>query len=345
MTELPTATPLETAQSAAWNGPAPAVTVVVSTHNRWGLLGGLLDTLEAQDDPDFEVIVADNGSSDDTWSTLTTRCAETSMRMRAVRLDFHDGPAVPRNTCIAEARGELIAFTDDDCLPTPTWLSELTKAFEDRIDIVQGRTEQDPGGWAGPWGRTLNVTSPSGLFETANLAARRKAILAVGGFSEERLLWGRAFGEDVVLGSAIARCGGFRFAESAIVHHRVMPGRYRDFLEERARLRGFPLLVRAVPELRQRAFARVFLSRRTAVVDLALISVVVAWLLDALAGYSPWVHLLDLTFLLWFVAAWRDARARPGRLRVIRAAQICFADLNGAAALLNGSLHARRLLL
>src|SRR5690349_21293398 len=100
MTTMTTATPLDTAQSGPWKRGGAAVTVVVSTHGRSELLSGLLDALEAQDHQDFEVIVADNGSPDSTWGVLTSRCAKTSLRLLAFRLDFHDGPAVPRNTCI-----------------------------------------------------------------------------------------------------------------------------------------------------------------------------------------------------------------------------------------------------
>ena len=164
---MQTATPIETAQSAAWQGAAPAVAVVVSSHSRGTLLDGLLDVLESQDHNDFEVIVADNGSADDTWSVLTSRCARTPLRLRALRLPFHDGPAVPRNTCIVEARAGLVAFTDDDCLPTPAWLSSITGAFDDETVVWQGRTVPESGGWAGPSrpalptsGRWLSPTSP-----------------------------------------------------------------------------------------------------------------------------------------------------------------------------------------
>jgi glycosyltransferase involved in cell wall biosynthesis len=340
---MKTATPLETAQSKRWAGPAAATSVVVSSHSRAELLSGLIDALEAQDHHDFEVLIADNGSTDDTWSVLTRRCAATHLRLRALRLDFHDGPAVPRNTCIAEARGELVAFTDDDCLPTPSWLTAITAAFDDATVIVQGRTAPDPEGWAGPWGRTLDVPGPTGLYETANLAVRRAAVLDAGGFGAERLLSGRAFGEDVVLGAAIARSGGFGFAPDAVVHHRVMPGTYRHFLTERRRLAGFPQLVRLVPELRDRAYLRVFLGRRRAITDLGL-----AGLLAAVvsASLGEWLGLVALVAVIpWLRQAWREAGARPGLPRPLRSLQLMVADVIGFGALVGGSLRARRLLL
>jgi hypothetical protein len=338
------ATPLETAQSASWPGPAATVAVVVSTHSRASLLSGLLEALEAQAGVDGEVVIADNGSTDDTWSVLTDRCSHTPLRLLALRLPFHDGPGVPRNTCVASCRAPVVAFTDDDCLPTPGWLAELLSGFDDDTVIVQGATSPERGGWAGPWGRSLSVPKASGLYETANLAVRRTSFARAGGFGAKRLLSGRAFGEDVVLGAAIAAVGGFRFAPDALVHHRVMPGTYADFLVERRRLHGFPMLLRQVPELRRHAFAGAFLSRRSATTDLALAGIATNIVVSTMTG-SGWPGLFELAALPWALAGWREAGARPGRGRLLRAFQLWYADLVGAAALMIGSLRARRLLI
>jgi glycosyltransferase involved in cell wall biosynthesis len=337
------AAPVETAQSAGWAGPAAAVAVVVSSHGRAALLSGLLDALEAQADVSFEVVVADNGSSDETWSVLTDRCSRTPMRLLALRLSFHDGPGVPRNTCVAGSRAPIVAFTDDDCLPTPGWLAGLIAAVDDSVDIVQGATSPEPTGWAGPWGRSLSAERPSGLYETANLAVRRTSFAAVGGFAARRLLSGRAFGEDVVLGAAIAGMGGFRFAPDAVVHHRVLAGTYRDFLSERRRLAGFPQLLRLVPQLRAQAYLGIFLGKRRAITDLGIAGLIVAVVLAAVG--LPLGLLAMLAILPWGLLVWRETLARPGAPRVLRAVQLVVADVVGCAALIAGSLRARRVLL
>jgi glycosyltransferase involved in cell wall biosynthesis len=317
---------------------------VVSSYNRAALLAGLLDALEAQDGVSAEMVLADNGSTDDTWQILTDRCRRTPMRLLALRLPHHPTPGVPRNTAVVAARGEIVAFTDDDCLPTPGWLAALVAAFAERTVLVQGRTMPEPGGWAGPWGRSLTVEQPSGLFETANLAARRAAVLSAGGFAGARLLPGRPFGEDVMLGAAVARLGGFRYAADAVVHHRVMPARYRDFLAERARLSGFPALLRDVSELRARTFGWLFLSRRTATTDLG-VAALAATAAAAAATATAWPLVASVAALPWIVALWREAAARPGRARAVRVAQLAYGDVRGLAALLAGSIRARRLLL
>lgn len=325
-------------RSPGWaDGPAPTIAVVVSTHGRSHYLTGLLDALEAQDAASFEVVVADNGSPDDTWSVLADRCARTPLRLLALRLDPHDGPAVPRNTAVTHARAALLAFTDDDCLPTPGWLGALERALIPGVTVAQGRTEPQPGEGGGAWGRTLRVDRLTGLYETANLACPRQAFDAAGGFPAERLLSGRAFGEDVLLGHRLAAAGRPVFAPDALMRHRVVPGTYQQFLSERRRLEGFPLLVQHVPVLREQFVAGVFLSRRTAVADLGLAGIAAAALLRTpvpLVAALPWAR-----------QCWRSARGRPGKSPVVRAGQLAVGDAVAAAALVSGSVRARRLVL
>ncbi|HVY10655.1 MAG TPA: glycosyltransferase family A protein [Mycobacteriales bacterium] len=338
------AAPLASAESAAWSRAVADVTVVVSSHNRVGFLGGLIDALAAQREVSAEVVIVDNGSTDGTWQLLVEACAATSLALNALRVEFHDGPAVPRNTAVSIARAPLIAFTDDDCLPTPTWLAELTAQFDADTVIVQGQTLPEPGGWAGPWGRSLKVTGPTGLYETANLGVRRDALLAVGGFPRDRLLSGRPFGEDVLLGAAVARTGGFRFTLDALVHHRVLPATYRDFIRERRRLAGFPQLLRHVPELRRLRFLHAFLGKRRAVTDLGLLGIA-AGVVVSLALWNPLGLLALLAALPWLRVAWREAWKHPGKPRPVRALQLMVADVIGFGALLSGSVRARRVLI
>lgn len=227
--------------SRTWGGEQAEVAVVVSTHGRSGYLSGLLRALDRQDCPSFEVVVCDNGSPDDTWQVLTAWLGRTRVPALALRLSFCDGPAVPRNTAVLRTSAPLLAFTDDDCLPAPAWLSSLTAGLDDpAVAVAQGATRPEDGAWAGPWGRSLTVSRLTGLCETANLACRRTDFARAGGFPSRRLLSGRAFGEDVLLGAALARCGRVVHRADALVEHRVLPGSYRDFLRERYRLGGFP---------------------------------------------------------------------------------------------------------
>jgi hypothetical protein len=334
-----TAEPVETVTSASWPAASPVVSVVVATHDRAGFLPELHHALAGQvGAPGFEVVIADDGSRDGTWPTLERLAGTTPLALKAVRLAGCGGAAVPRNTAVANSRGELVAVTDDDCLPTAGWLRAIGAALADpAVAVVQGQIEPEPDIWQGPWSRTLEVRGLTGLWECANLACRRDAFERIGGFTTHRVVPGRPFGEDTQLGAALARQGSARFAAAALVHHRVLPGSYRDFVEERRRLGGFPALVGEVPELRDRFPLGVFLSRRTLTVDVA-----VAGTLVALAARSKWPAVATLP---WLQQCWRTAGGRPGRPRAVRTAQVAVADLIGLGALATGSARARRVVL
>src|SRR3954454_1331868 len=100
-------------------GP-PHVTVVVPVKDRREQMLRCLDALLALDYPAFDVLIADNGSSDGTPEAFPERASGASVDVEVVAID---GPlGAVRNRAAAMARGEIIAFTDSDCLPQPGWL-------------------------------------------------------------------------------------------------------------------------------------------------------------------------------------------------------------------------------
>ena len=101
------------------------VTVVVPTRNRSALLPMTLRSVLAQRDVDLEVIVVDGASTDDT-PTVLAALADT--RLRVVWQDAPDGVSSARNRGAAEARGEWLAFVDDDDLWAPDKLARQLHA-------------------------------------------------------------------------------------------------------------------------------------------------------------------------------------------------------------------------
>lgn len=331
----------ERATSVAWDaGAAAEISVLVPTHGRAAFLPELVAALEAQRDaPDFEVVVVDDGSTDGTWAALGSLAAGTRLRLCGVRSE-NRGPAAARNLAASVARAPAFAFTDDDCLPTPGWIRSIADGLRD-APVVQGRTLPLPAEQraAGPWARTVWITGPTNLFETCNLAWRREAFEKLDGFEGGRPESPRGtrqhFGEDAELGWRLISSGGsFVYRPGALVHHRVHPGTFRDWLDERRRLRLFPGLLRRAPGLRRAMPLRVFLSWDTAAFDLAAAAAVAS-----AALWSPWPALAALP---WASARWRQARHRPGRVRLVRAAQLAAGDLVGLASLVAGSLRAGR---
>jgi len=94
----------------------PQVSVVIPTHNRADLLQRSIQSVLNQTYQDFEVIVVDDASTDCTPETVSQLC---DRKLRYVRHEANRGCAVARNTGIEAARGEYIAFNDDDDEWTP----------------------------------------------------------------------------------------------------------------------------------------------------------------------------------------------------------------------------------
>ena len=302
----------------------PDVSVIVPAQDAAATIGRTLAALAAQRvDSGFEIVVVDDGSSDATAAVAERAGA------RVVRQAKRAGPAAARNAGVTAARGRLLAFTDADCEPAPSWLAAGAAALGD-ADLVTGPIAPAPGVAVRPFDRTLRVTGPSPLFESANLFARRALFERVGGFERVRRVDIGHFGEDALFGWRARRAGArVAYAPDALVHHAVFPRGARGYAAERARLRHFPALVAAAPELRGQLPAGVFLSRRTAAFDLAL-----AGALAAAALRAPWPLLAAVPY------ARRHLRAAPRT-----AAAYLAGDLVGAAALLYGSAAARTLVM
>jgi len=121
----------------------PLVSVVVPTCNRREVLQRCVEALARQTHPDYEVIVVDDCSTDDTPEFLRRFAADhPDLNIRCLRNEAHAGANPSRNRGIREAKGEFVAFEDSDCIAYPDWLENLLRGFtSDRVAAVVGLAE------------------------------------------------------------------------------------------------------------------------------------------------------------------------------------------------------------
>ncbi len=217
------------------------VTVAVVSWNGRRHLDSCLDALAEQRDPGvpWEVVVLDNGSTDDTVASLASRKA--AHRLRVIESPVNLGFAAANNRVIAQSESELIALLNNDTVPRPDWLATLVDALAaappdvaavsglmldwegTRLDVARGVMTFDGHGFQLGAGRRLaEVELPSRGAElqfpcAGNAVVRRAAFLDVGGFDEDYF----AYYEDIDLGWRLwARGGRVVFCPDAIVRHR-----------------------------------------------------------------------------------------------------------------------------
>jgi len=118
----------------------PAITVIVPTYNRADLIGETLESVAAQTFTDWECIVVDDGSTDNTREVVE-RFIARDPRFRYVRQE-NSSAASARNHGVRLARGEFIAFLDSDDLFTPDRLEWQIAALrnEPRAVLAYGQT-------------------------------------------------------------------------------------------------------------------------------------------------------------------------------------------------------------
>jgi glycosyltransferase involved in cell wall biosynthesis len=165
------------------------VSVVVPTRNRSGLLAVTLRSVLGQRDVDLEVIVVDEASTDDTPEVLA-RLGDP--RVRVVRHETPHGVSTARNRGAAEARGEWVAFTDDDDLWAPDKLAHQVRAAQaadrdwsyagsvnitDGFQIVHGQPPPPPAEVVAALPH-YNAIPGGG----SNVVVRREALLRAGPF-------------------------------------------------------------------------------------------------------------------------------------------------------------------
>jgi O-antigen biosynthesis protein len=202
-------------------GGWPSISVVVCSYNGSRTIRQTLEQVTRLDYPDFEVIVVDDGSTD-----ATPDIAHSFPYVRVVSTP-NGGLSAARNVGMQHARGEIIAYIDDDAYPDPHWLHYLGVSFRSTNHVAIGGPNIPPPG-DGPIAECV-ANAPGGPIHVlltdevaehipgCNFAVRRSALNGIGGFDPIF----RAAGDDVDACWRLQALGQIGFAPAAVVwHHR-----------------------------------------------------------------------------------------------------------------------------
>jgi O-antigen biosynthesis protein len=200
---------------------APPISVAVCTYNGAATIRECLESVERLEYPRYEVIVVDDGSTDETAAIVDEFPAVRLIRTASA------GLANARNTALAAARGDIVAYLDDDAFADPHWLAYLARTYMTTAHVAVGGPNIPPPdeGFvarcvARAPGGPIHVLIGDDAAEHVpgcNMSVRRDALAAIGGFDPQF----HAAGDDVdVCWRLHAEGWTIGFAPAASVWHR-----------------------------------------------------------------------------------------------------------------------------
>lgn len=207
------------------------LSIIICTRNRAASLRRTLAALATVRIPagaSAEIVVVDNGSTDDTAAAVR-EAAAGSVPLRYVS-EPQPGQSRARNRGLAEARGEIIVFTDDDIIPAADWLERLcAPILNEQAEVAAGCVHMAPDllqpwmtaahcAWLADTG-TLNLQEP-GRLVGANMAFSKSVLAKVPAFDLELGPGALGFGDDTLFSQQL-KAAGYKIAPAfdAVVEH------------------------------------------------------------------------------------------------------------------------------
>ncbi|RVT97294.1 glycosyltransferase [Mucilaginibacter limnophilus] len=225
------------------------VSVVIPTYRRPQLLSKCLKALLLQkfDKSRYEIIVVSDGPDEQTKQIFNDWVGYDFPIMRYLPMAEKKGPAAARNHGWRNARGRIIAFTDDDCLPDMYWLNEIVNhchpdenvALTGKVIVPLSKRPTD---------YELNTAHlQTADFITANCACTKQALELSGGFDEQfRMAWREDSDLEFKL---ISKHIPIKKIESAVVTHPVRNSRWGVSIKEQKKTMFDALLYKKYPDM------------------------------------------------------------------------------------------------
>ena len=207
------------------------VSVIVPAYNAQKTIGQCIDALLAQTYPreSYEVIVVDDGSTDGTTDVV-----------KAYQVKYlyqrNQGPATARNIGVREAQGEIILFTDSDCVPFNNWIEEMVEPFKNKeVVAVKGAYKTRQKSMTARFAQLefeerfemLKKAESIDMVDTYAAGFRKDIFLLMGGFDP---YFPVANNEDTELSYRMSKLGyKMVFNPDAIVYHLNHPSTIRRY--------------------------------------------------------------------------------------------------------------------
>lgn len=294
------------------------ISIIIPSFNGETRLHGCLDALRNQSTSrEFEVLIVDDGSTD--------RTGEIAANYANVRVlsQSNQGPAAARNNGANAASGEILLFTDDDCVPSSVWVEEMARPFDDeRVSGVRGAygTMQ-----SAVVARLIQVEYDDRYRRMSRLASvdyiggysagyRRSVFLAAGGFAA---VFTRASSEDGDLSYRLADQGHtLLFNPRAVVYHHH-PDTLRWYWRRKLKYAYWRML--AFKRTPAKAVSDSHTPQMMKLQSLTLPLLLIGLVMDRLGGWSYFslALLIGLLFLISVLPLALSAARRDARLALL----------------------------
>jgi glycosyltransferase involved in cell wall biosynthesis len=315
----------------------------VPTYNRKEDLKKCITALVNQTYPKdkFEIMICDDSSTDGT-KDLVYGLMSKNRNILYLQSKENLGDGHARNLGLKKSKGEIIAFTDDDCEPTPSWIEKGVNYFEknDSLTGLQGKTlpveEIDTKKKIFHYARTINISEQDLNSQTCNMFYRKSDLIDIGGFDEEI-----RFVNDVDISNRLLEWKKkILFGNEVLVRHKVEYLPFFKYLLRMSVHQYYPLLIKKNPSIRNRLYLKIFV-KKSHIYPIFIILSIISFILRRVNIFFEYVMYLSMvlfviTFLYGRVIT--DGKLSAYPIRLISIIRYFILDITDMFFLLKGSL-------